>query len=390
MIIHKVNSGENLYNIARRYSVPATKILGDNDLYGDRLVCGDELLVLIPTRTETVKGKDTLDILSKKFGVRKESLLCANPSLWGKDKLRPGQVITIKHDTPSLGTGSALCVVNKGCKRENLTRSLPYATYITINAGVIEGDKIKTSFDGKWASDICKSERKIHLLGIKDRTKGAFLEEKTQYESLIDNMISTAKEGGYNGIFISAREGASKHPDIFCNFLLEARKRFIGCDLLLFTEIFSDTPNDASELSDGSVFNVKEDSITELKEKLSEFSAKAESSKVVVDMSSAVNMNGTDISIKEAKELCYRSGLSLSTDEKTLMCSFTYTRYKIGEGEKINITFPSLKHTKAKLEQLAELGFMGISFDADITPIAYLSMFGASFARADYSLPYEI
>ncbi len=390
MIIHTVKNGENLYNIARRYSVPPTKILGDNDLYGDRLIAGDELLVLIPTRTESVRGKDTLDTISEKFGVRKEALLCLNPSLFGKDKLRPGQVITIKQDTPTLGSGSAVGQINKGCRRENLSLFLPYTTYLTVNAGVIDGENIKIIFDSTWAASLCKAEKKIHLFGIKDISDGAFLSSKETYGKLIASMIKSAKEMSYNGIFISAKEASEKYPDAFCEFLLEARKLFIGCDLLLFSDIFKNTPKDASEISDGSIVNIDDISIKGAENELSAFASEAESSKVFVNLLSKIPLPDKNIGIKEAKELCYRNGLSLTKDDKTLLSEFIYTRYTAGKGEKINIKFPSLSYTKELFEKLSELGFMGVSFDTDSASISSAAMFSASFARADYSLPYMI
>ncbi len=390
MIIHTVKNGENLYNIARKYSVPPTKILGDNDLYGDRLTDGDELLILIPTKTETVKGKDTIYSIAEKYGVKKTALLCANPSLLGKDKLRPGQVITVKQDTPTLGQGSAICHINKGCRRDNLSLFLPFSTYISINAAVIDDFQIKMSFDPSWSKELCECERKVHLLGIKDTSNGKFLSSRDLYIDIIENMISITKKSSYNGVFVSAKDAASDYPDAFCEFLLEARKRFIGCDLLLFTDVFENTPKDASEISDGAVLNINSNSIKSSRNSLKNFSSDAESSKVFINMPSEVLMGDKSISIKEAKELCYRNGLKLTSDDETLISSFIYTRYKVGKGEKIELSFPNLRYIKEIFEKLSSLGFAGISFDADICPISTLAMFSASFARADYSLPYKI
>lgn len=387
MIIHTIKPGENLYGIARKYSVPATKIWGDNDLWGDRITVGDELLVLIPTRTETVRAKDTLEGFSKRFGVRKEALLMANPALMGRDRLRPGQVITIKHDQPTMGIGSTLGFISKGCSRERLRRALPYTTYLVTCASVIDNDGIKNTFDGRWVKELYSSERKIHLLGIDDTTNGEFLRSKSFLEKVIDGMISRARNGGYNGICINARSAAHRYGEEFCEFILSARKRFIGCDLLLFTEIYDTTPKDASELSDGAILHLADRAIDETRLKLNEFSNAAESSKVFVNITSKAKVGNHTVSLGEAKELCYRSGLSLKTDNDTLISSFTYTRYKTGEGERLRVEIPSLEYTKAKLEHLCELGFIGISFDADTVGAATLAMFSSMFARADYSVP---
>ena len=65
MIIHTVSQGETIFKIARKYSVQPTKIIEDNGLEGDRLTTGQELLILTPTRTVTVRGGDTLASLAR-------------------------------------------------------------------------------------------------------------------------------------------------------------------------------------------------------------------------------------------------------------------------------------------------------------------------------------
>lgn len=386
MLIHTVSQGENLYNIARKYSVPATKILADNDLSGDRITAGDKLIILMPTRTVTVRGGETLDTISKRFDVKKTKLLANNPSLCGKTTLRPGQILTVKQDSPSLGSASALGLVERGCRRENFTRSLPYLTYIAVMECIMADSQIKRLFDGSWAMVAISKEQKTALLGIREVLDKDFIASEKSVDSLIDDIIKAATEGGYKGVYLSAKEYAAKHPQKFCEFILELRKRFIGCDLILFVENDSNTPTDASDLADGGVFIPSDVSIEQTKNELSEFANSAESSKVMVALSSTAAFADTRITIPEAKHLCYRSGLSLTNDENTLMTGFDYKQYRIGKSSDIHITFPSSEYTKAKLEYLSELGFMGVSFDIDTAYTAHMCMFNALFSRADYSL----
>ena len=387
MIIHRVKRGEDLYAIAKKYSQNVAKIWSDNDLFGDRLAVGEELLVLMPTRCETVRAKDTLESIGKRFGVRREALLMANPGLMGHDRLRPGQLLTIKHDTSRLGIASSLAFVKRGCNRDKLRRAIAYATYISVNSMRIEEGKLVRDFDARWAEEMCSSENKIYLLGVSDNTLGAFLGDKERRDSVIDSLINAASKGGYHGVLLEARFASKNSGDAFCEFILEARKRFIGCDLLFFTEIFEGTPKDASELSDGAILHIEGTGIDETRDAMRSFASSAESSKVFINLSSELPLLRGSISIREAKELCYRSGLELETDEKTLLSSFNYTRYKVGEPMHQEIKFPSLRYTKAQLEELCELGFIGISFNADTESASTLAMFASLFARADYSMP---
>ena len=268
MNIHTVEKGESLYNIARRYSVPATKILQDNDLSGDRILTGDELLILTPTKTVTVRGGDTLDSISKKYNIKKRALLAQNPSLFGKGRLIPGQIITVKQDNAYLGSGSAIGIIKKGCNRENLTRCMPYITYLTVMAGVIRDYEARLSYGADWVREIPSAEEKVRLLGLCDVSLGKFLSDKEGQRRIISDMIALATHGGYSGIHISAKEAALSYPERFLEFLLETRKSFIGCDLILFTDVFEGTTPDASELSDGAVLHLNDYDINKTKNEL--------------------------------------------------------------------------------------------------------------------------
>lgn len=385
MQIHTVRDGESLYSIARRYSVPATKILADNGLVGDRLTAGDELLILTPTRTVTVRGGDTLDSISKRFDVKIKAIFSQNPSLKGKYKLHPGQILTVRQDTAYIGAASALGLIRKGCNRDMLAQSLPYMTYAVIDAGVIT-DTAKLTFDPTYACDMAKSERKITILGVRDKTNGDFLESKQTQNDVIDSLISLAKTNGFSGIRISS-DASVLNKERFSEFILEVRKRFIGCDMLLFTEIRGAEAAEASELSDGAILSM--DNAKKIKDSekiLRDFASVAESSKVFVTLPSVLPLGESGISVDEAKHLCYRCGKSLNTDESSLLSEFEYTRYKTGVGEKHKLSFPSLRYIKSTLETLCELGFIGFAFDVDSRPTSYLTMFNAMFARADYSI----
>ncbi len=386
MQIHTVNSGETLYSIARRYSVPATKILTDNGFIGDRLTVGDEVLILTPTRTVTVRGGDTLESISKRFNIKARALLTQNPSLCGKHKLRPGQILTVKQDTAFIGAGSALGTIKKGCNRDKLYESLPYMTYAVIDAATVTDNSVNMTFDPEYAVNLTKSEGKIVILGVKDESNGVFLSSKESYTFIISSLIDIAKAKGFMGIRISCATESCNRPR-FYEFILEARKRFIGCDMLLFTDVSSYELAEASELSDGAILTSDTVcGIYESKKKIRDFAGSAESSKVFAALPSSLSLGDGKISIDEAKELCYRSGKALKTNSDTMLSEFEYTRYKTGKGELYKIAFPSLQYIKAKLEALCELGFIGIAFDVDTRPTSYLTMFNAMFARADYAL----
>lgn len=386
MNIHTVVEGETLYSIARKYGVPATKILADNDLSGDRLLIGEELLILMPTRTVTVRGSDTIEKISARFDTKPSKILANNPSLGGKPSLRPGQILTVKQDAPTLGAATALGYIYKGARRENLTRALPYITYLSVMCANLSECKIQIVFDGSWARDTAIREGKLPLIGITDTSGGDFLTAPQHYTDIISGMKKAAHGGGYKGVLLSARDASHKHPEKFCEFIMQTRKNFIGSDLILFTEVDSNSPKDASELSDGSVFFPSDTSIDTTCTELEKFSENTESSKVFVSLTTVADCGGQPLIFADAKTLCHRAGLRLGKIENELMHCFDYKRYRFGKCEEIRIKFPSVEYTKTKLERLSELGFMGISVDIDTAPSAHFCLFNAMFFRADYAL----
>ena len=130
MYVHTVNEKDTIFKIARQYAVQPTKILEDNGLTHDRLVRGQELLILTPTKYVTVRGSDTVRSIAKKFGIRPCQLVRNNPRLAAGKSLLPGQILSIKYDTPPMGTASLIGTVYEGCADSALKKALPYLTYV--------------------------------------------------------------------------------------------------------------------------------------------------------------------------------------------------------------------------------------------------------------------
>lgn len=387
MIIHTVQKGDTLFSIARRYSIPPTKLLCDNSREGDRLTVGEELIVIAPTRTVTVRGGDTLSSIASRFDVKESTLLLNNPALTLQHRLRPGQIISVKQKSGSLGIGAAVGIADKGLKRESLMMALPFLTYLLVDGAILTESGIGMRFDPSYLTDSAAAERKIAMLKIKDTTGGRFLDDKKSYASIIEKMISLSKKYRFRGIAIEAHEAAQKDPEGLSEFLLLLRKKFIGQDLILFSYISCSASSKIEDLTDGVIMMTSDTDIRKTKRELVEYAERDESSKVFVHLTTDAEMTDSSISIPEARALCYRSGLELSTDENTLISSFTYTRYKTGEGEKMEVRFPSLRYTESKYSSIAENGYGGIAFDIGTCEISRLAMFGACFRKADYMLP---
>ena len=385
MLIYTVKGGDDLYSIAREYSTYPQKLLNDNFPIDERLGDGDELLIIIPTKTVTVRGGDTISSISMRYGIKENALLRQNSELT-RCGIKPGQTITLKQNLPLLGVASAIGKYSTEDPISKLENSLHYLTYLAIIGASITNQGVKTIHGTKEAIQKCLAAGKLPLLTVTDESCGKAFETDAQRNSIIDRLIAFAKKQGFKGIVINSRNLSKSDCGNFLEFLLNARKRLLGCDLILFTELYESTPLDASEISDGAILHTEIGTIDNVKEKLNSIAKKTESSKIFISLYTDVQINGKLLPIAEARKLSSHRFSPITTDKTTLLSTFAYSKRENGTHKILPIEFPSLKYTTAKLEELSELGFMGISVNLNSIDTARLCMFNALFRRADYSL----
>ncbi len=379
MHIHTTSASDTIYKIARQYSVQPTKILEDNGLLSDRLAVGEELLILTPTRTATVRGTETLTSVAQRFGIKKNTLIANNPSLCGKEKVRPGQILSVKFDTPPLGVASAVGFLNKSCTAGKLRRTLPYLTYVISEAMEISDGGVRRHFDDSVLRQSLNRSGKISLIGFSDTTAGAFL--TGDLEKLICDMIALAKTDGFRGIYICAGEAMLKYPNEFSSFMLNLRKQLIGCDLILFAAGYKGSNYEICDIADGAILFAK---IGE-EEEICAYSEIAESSKAFISTETLAKSECGFMEICDALKIAERRGIKIEKTEDKL-CTYSFNKYTRGKREPCSVSFPSLEKVKSRLELGSEAGFLGVAFDIATVPTSYLSLFNVCFARADYSL----
>ena len=197
-------------------------------------------------------------------------------------------------------------------------------------------------------------------------------------QSFCDTVIGIAKDKGFSGITLCAYRAAEEHPSEFCEFLVEFRKRMIGSELILFTEIDETSSVDVAEYADGSILTYDKLSSAKVpsfedgeKRVLSTFASESESSKVFIDISSLATDGEKYMSTSEALSIARKSSLKIENDEKRGISKFKYK-------DRI-IRFTSLESIVKRLSLLSELGYMGISFDIMRVPLSYLMIYNAMF-----------
>lgn len=379
MEIHTVKAGDTIFSISEKYGAIPSYLSELNEIDKRTRLCeGEELLLLFPTRTHTVKKGDTLSSISMRFDTKQRELIRKNPSLIGKESLEVGKILSVKHGCELYGTAVSNGYFYKGCTNERLKRAVPYTTYVTLCALAYTDKGFKWEFDTGNIVTYLKKESKIPLLRIYDNTDGKYLLSNTLMKSFFNDAITLAKSQGYSGITLCAYRAAEEHPAEFTEFLVEFRKRMIGSELILFTEIDETSSVDVAEYADGSILTYDKLTATSIpsfddgeRRVLSAFAAGSESSKIFIDISSLATDGERYMSTSEALSIARRSGIKIDTDEKRGISKFKYNDK--------TVRFSSLKSIIKRLTLLSELGYMGISFDIMRVPMSYLMIYNAMF-----------
>ena len=374
MYVHTLCDGETLASVAKKYGVSENTLRASNALTDKKTALGEELLILTPTRTYTVKRGDTPERLMLRFGISGRDLYAQNPIICERG-LVPGDEIAIKYDGASYGMGAANGYFYKGCSLSALKRALPYLTYVTFGSAIEDSGEIYKYFDDSEAKTVAIENGKIPLLRIYRSNPSSH--SKDSERALCDAMIRAAIEGNYRGIVL---------PECSFNgydeFLVLLRGKMIGCDLILISEISEGASTALNEYSDGSVLSYEKYALESPptfengeRRVYSDFACNAESSKTFISLPSMAKWGRGYCSIGDAISTAVQYGCKIDTDEESLISSF----YSERRGE---FRFASLKNIEATLDLIFEYGFMGISFDIMRAPITHLLMYNNLFRTA--------
>lgn len=384
MRIHRVRDGECLSDVAACYGVDGRFIEICNEIHnGERLSCGEELLILTPTRTYKARYGDSLARVSLRFGVPAGELHRMNPHISG-DELREGEIVAVRRDERPYGIGAANGIYYKGCSMEKLRRAMHFCTYITVGSGIYDGERCYESFDGGEIVRLALDNGKLPLIRVYDKSDGSFCGDKDKRKKYIDGLIFLAMGGGYRGILLARRDFRAGYEE----FLVELRGRMIGLDLILISEISAESPMGISDFSDGAVLSCDkcfseecaDVSFEDFEERmLTDFANKGEATKTFLEMPTfAVSKNGEFLDTADALHLARGRGAVTEKSEIAEMCSFTDKRYG-------SLRYNSLNGIKRRLDLGAELGYMGISFDIGRCPLPYLLTYDALFKSVGYA-----
>lgn len=371
MIIHTVKAGESLGSVAARYGASPLKLAAINGLRTDELIEGEELLVLIPTRTANARRGENLSELARRYGVRQSSLLLMNPELSPTGELYDGQPITVRSEPPLFGLGIGNGYLYRGASREELMRAMPYMSYLTVASAVGRRGGIYKLFEGAPMAELARAAGRLTLLRL------YLAEGENLSAELLRSAALMARSEGYDGLTLA---GMPPYSPLLC----EGQKMLSELELKLVLELDAAQPIPDSCPCDFTVLSYDKihlDSIPapEVGEEsiLGDYAERHNAVRTFIDLSPFAYSGGKYVTKDEMRRALLSRGGKIGE-----ICRGTKIGVAGKRGREREWVFESLTGVQGRLKLLSELGYYGISFDVARTPIAELMMFGTMFSAA--------
>ena len=235
MILYTVQEGDTVFSIASKNGTTPSRIIIDNDLTNpSKLVVGQTLVLLYPTRTYTVRGGDTLTSIANAYGVSALQLWQNNPALRGRSYIYPGQTLNISYETPPLGSIRVNGYAYPYIDRSVLRTTLPYLTYLSIfTYGFREDGSLiePTGGDGELIS-IAREYETVPLMMLTSLTEeGTFsnelvatlLSDRALQSKVMENVLATIESKGYGGLDVDFEYIPAQFSEEYARFLSEIR-----------------------------------------------------------------------------------------------------------------------------------------------------------------------
>ena len=378
MILHTVKKGETVFSIARKYAVSPIKIIENNCLpCPDRLIPGQMLLILIPTRSYIVRGGDTVAKLCRRFDIKKKMLLSNNPSLHGSQTLHAGTELVIRYNSPMYGSAAINGYVYDGTSADRFRTLLPYLTYVTFCS--------QNEHTSGWVREVM-DEKKIPILRVfYSEIYQKCLEDPNAFSKIAQDI----KKNGFAGITLTSAPDSISQKESG-NFLFEIKKQLLGMDMLLFQETKAEKFSEFADVADAIVclyekcYKKEIPSFKDGEERhLQSYADHMEAGKSFLELSAFGYDSEKAITHDQIIKIAIKYGAEIKNDEEQMVSRLDYILYKNGVKKPLRVCFESLENTKAKLDLMHELGFMGAAIDVGRVPISYIMMLYTAFAAVE-------
>lgn len=245
MIIHVVQPGETIYDIAANYNVSVIRLTEENGVTNpENLVVGQTIVIAYPEQVYIAREGDTLESIARQFGVTRMQLLRNNPLLSDRNFIYQGESIIISYETQ--GSVSINGYAYPFIDRNILRKTLPFLTYLTIfNYRTVEGGEIVGS-DETEVIQIAKDYGVAPLMSLSTLTyqgigsievENSILYDEEALEFHMNNILSILRERGYYGLNISLVNLNQQNRLAYESFMTRLSSRLKAEGYILFITI---------------------------------------------------------------------------------------------------------------------------------------------------------
>lgn len=246
MIIYTVKLGDTVFSIAQKYNVGAEEIIRVNALREpDKLLVGQSLIIPSPFSSYFVQNGDSIFSISRYYSVSEQDIIRVN-ALFPPYTIYPGQELLI----PRSNTPKRIIETNgyayESISEQTIRNLAPYLTYLSIfsykideNGGLntINDDRIITLSKQNNIAPIMVVTNTGSGGGFDSDTIESVLTNNSISTTLIDNIITTAKNKGYRGINIDFEYIKPENREDYNSFLGKLYSTAAAENLIISTAV---------------------------------------------------------------------------------------------------------------------------------------------------------
>lgn len=233
MILYTVQSGDNLYQIAKKYQTDVEAIVQANGIKrSDTLIIGQSLIIPVNTMIHVVQKGDSLYAISQKYRTSIAQLLEDNPYIVPPYILYPGQQIMIQNQ---MDQKRPLTINGYLFPKTNEDYFVPNATALTYGSifgyHISEDGKLLPLDDTSMIENLKKHEIAPIMTVTNTNEKGSFstslasavLKNKAYRTQLAKEIFSTLQKKGYTGVNIDFEYVSPDNKEDYVAFLKELK-----------------------------------------------------------------------------------------------------------------------------------------------------------------------
>ncbi|MDE3837805.1 spore gernimation protein [Bacillus methanolicus] len=227
---HRVQAGETLWGIAQSYGVSSEAIIQANRITNPSAI-NPGMILYIPARTHTVQPGESLEQIARRYGTTVQELMRTN-QIQNPNLITPGMVLTIPFAKPVIDVNAY--TINYGEEGARDVREVgEHLTYVTPFVYTMRADGSIDSINDEPIIQAARADRIVPMMSITNftarnpgsRLASTILSSTELQNRLLTNVLNTMREKGYRGLNIDFENVFPADRERYNQFLQRAVDR---------------------------------------------------------------------------------------------------------------------------------------------------------------------